>query len=258
MLKIVLSLFALTFSLHSPAQDQAPQQTPIMFSLMTIPVYIEQDKTGPMYQAHQEILNAVSHQTNLIFDSIVAPPLRAQQTFISHGAAALMPDFCDSTLGVPNVHSVPFGRAIRYILTPPNLPTINNYNDLKGKKVGLVRGYAYELEGPSGEGVNLIWTTSQRQTLRMLNSGRLDAIVANLEEISEIANSEGISMPSVDKEHPVLDRSLCYVFHDSPLGRVLALEVSAQIIALRRQGKLEQYIGQNHIPDYRPTKPEVR
>ncbi|MDN3637835.1 transporter substrate-binding domain-containing protein [Simiduia curdlanivorans] len=258
MLNIFYLLFALAWSLSCQAQALTQPSAPINFSLMTIPVYIEENKTGPMYEAHQEIIEALSATFESAINTTISPPLRAQQNFIAGRAQALMPDFCDANVGVPNLHSVPFARVIRYILTPPNSPSISDYAALKGKKVGLVRGYAYDIEGKAGEGMELIWTTSQRQTVRMLNSGRLDAIVANLEEVAQIVKSEGGPMPSVDISHPVLDRSLCYVFHDNQLGRHLALEVSRQIIELRRQGKLAAYIGQNHIPDFHPGQAEVR
>ncbi|BFM13620.1 hypothetical protein R50072_37730 [Simiduia litorea] len=245
-------------SLHCQAQVPTQQDGPINFSLMIIPVYIEENKSGPMYEVHQQILGALSAKFNRVFDTTISPPLRAQQNFVAGRAQALMPDFCDANIGVPFVHSVPFARVVRYILTPANSPSINSYSALKGKKVGLVRGYAYDLEGKAGEGIELIWTTSQRQTVRMLRNGRLDAIVANLDEVAQIVQSEGGQMPNVDIGHPVLDRSLCYVFHDNQLGRHLALEVSGQIIELRRQGKLADSIGQNHIPDFLPAKPEVR
>lgn len=256
LLKIILSLVAAGLPLLCHGQSQ--QQAPIVFSLMTIPVYIEENRTGPLYTAHQKIVDALSQRLNLTLTTTITPPLRAEQNFLSNQAQALMPDFCDSHLAAPNLHSVPFARIIRYIMTPPNSPTINSYADLKGKKVGLVRGYRYEIEGVADSGIELLWTISQRQTVRMLKHGHLDAIIANLDVVSEIVHSEGGEIPSVDIHHPVTNRSLCYLFRDNALGRLLALEVSAEIIELRRQGKLAQYVGKNHIPEFSPGTPEVR
>ncbi|UTA48094.1 transporter substrate-binding domain-containing protein [Simiduia sp. 21SJ11W-1] len=238
MLKAVTHLLLATCLLAQAAHGATPTER-VRFSAMLEPVFMEADGTGALNELHSKLLSALPIATETHY----APPMRADHNFNAGTADALVPDFCNAALKRPYVRSVPFARIQRHIFTPPGSAPLTDLDQLKGLRVGLVRGYSYALQGPAGEGVQLVWLPSQRQALRMLVNGRLDAIVANAQELGAIINAEPLAWPSFEPKAPVLDRALCYAFADNQQGRQLAQAISAEILRLRDNGELARLLG---------------
>lgn len=217
----------------------------LLFVAMELPVYMEAEGRGPLYEVHAQIVEQVEKALGVSISTQIVPPVRADQVYRSGKAAAFVPDFCDVPAPIASVRSIPLARVQRHLFTAPNAASFSRLDQLKGKKVGLVRGYMYQL--PEQTDFEKVMIISQRNALRMLISGRLDAILANPVEIAEISRDEALPMPNYQPEQPLVDKALCYTFPDDELGRHLAIATSAAILSLRDNGQLVHLLGASHI-----------
>lgn len=147
------------------------------FVAMEVPVYMEANGSGPLYDIHLEVVAFLEQQFGVGVRTQIVPPVRADQMYRSGEANAFVPDFCDIDPPVPSVKSIPFAQIKRYIFTAPAQPPLHTLDQLDGLKLGLVRGYHYAL--PNTLGAQLVMTLNQRNALRMLNGRRVDAIIAS-------------------------------------------------------------------------------
>lgn len=215
------------------------------FVAMEVPVYMEAEGKGPLYEVHLEVVSFLEHRFNATIKTHVVPPVRADQMYRAGQVRAFVPDFCDVSPPVTSVKSIPFAQIKRYIFTPPDRPAITALSGLNGLKLGLVRGYHYAL--PQSLTAQKVMAVNQRNALRMLNGHRVDAIIASPAEIAEIAQSDGLAMPTFAVDHPLIDKALCYSFADDMMGRLLAVAASEKLLELRANGFLKRKLGSAHI-----------
>lgn len=219
----------------------------LTFAAMELPIYMEADGTGPLYEIHQQVVAYLEAQLPISIRTQIVPPMRANQMYKSGQAVAFVPDFCDVGAPIPTVHSIPFARVQRFIFTRANQVTLTSVEQLADKKVALVRGYMYQLPKPLPFHAEL--TINQRNALRMLNSGRVDAIIANPVELAKIAQRDSLAMPDYNPVHPISDKALCYSFRDNNLGRQLAIITSQALLQLRHEGILAKTLNASHLAE---------
>lgn len=80
---------------------------------------------------------------------------------------------------------------------------VQNLNDLKGHKVGIVMGYFIEelLKRDHPE-LNLVKVNNTKLGLQLLNSGKLDGFIANLAVVTHILNTSNLNMVRISSSTP--------------------------------------------------------
>lgn len=142
------------------------------------PMMIEQGKSG----IYQDILNEVSKISGIKFDIKYYPYARVAYLF-NLGAIDIEPGVFPGWVQnqkVPGVFSVPFGM-IKDVLVfgTGKKIKVSKVTDLKGKTIGLVRGYSYPNLKKMIEAKELtrIDGVDEAQLLEMLSYGRFDQIL---------------------------------------------------------------------------------
>ncbi|MBC9249999.1 hypothetical protein A9179_06880 [Pseudomonas alcaligenes] len=202
------------------------------------PMMIEAGKRG----IYQDILDELARLTGDRFDVQYYPYPRIGLLF-NEGLLDIEPGVYPGWVRsqpTPGLFSVPFGKVVDVLMFAPHKAfAVKQPTDLRGKSVGMVRGYAYpELAGmiASGEldrrnGLN------EQQLLSMLAKSRFDQIIVNkavaqynqlqVEEYRHLEFGDVISAYDVSmRVHPR---------HADWLERL-----DAAILQLKRQGTIEQ------------------
>lgn len=202
------------------------------------PMMIEQDRTG----IYQEIFDELGRLTGDTFSVQYYPYPRIGLLF--HGGQldiepGVYPGWVQHQ-PTPGMFSVPFGKVVDVMVFAPGKAfPVTRPEDLRGKSVGLVRGYAYPdlrslIEAGQIDRRNAL---NEAQLLEMLAKSRFDQIVVNKAiaqysrakvpeyrqlEIGDVMNSFDVSM----RVHPR---------HGAWLNKL-----DAAILELKRQGVIER------------------
>ena len=141
------------------------------------------------------------------------------------------------------VQSYPLGKFVFYIFTPAGQPSINSLNELEDRVVGGIMGHEVYLQPVLGENRDLEQVRSEEQAVRMLQLGRLDALIAALPDIRPFLDQLNYS-----PEAPLLqsfDRLNC---HNTARNRAFIRELSAELRKLKEQGVYQSEAGDFYVP----------
>ncbi len=198
---------------------------------------LESSGEGVLWDIHQLIVT----QVGIDMDFQVMPMRRARHEFYSGRWQGLFAIFAGVDRPVPVVYSAPFATVKRYIFTAPGTQKLNHLNQLAGKKLGLVLGHVYsrlDQDLLRLQGTEVQVSPTQLTNVRMLISGRLDAILGNAYGIGELLSGAELPLLEYDLGSPVTEYEFAYAFHDTPKGRLLAERFSAAIKQLNQSGEL--------------------
>ena len=205
------------------------------------PMMIEQD-TGGIYQ---DVFDEISKLTGDTFSVRYYPYPRLGMLF-NQGAVDIEPGVYPGwvqTQSLPGVFSVPFGKIddVLVFASGKAFP-VNTPDDLRGRTVGMVRGYAYPDLKPlvsSGQ-LDRRNALNETQLLKMLTAGRFDQIIINKAvvqfnvfkddqyaqlEVGDVLNSYDVSM-RVNPKHaawlPVLNDAILTLKKTGVLQQIYA------------------------------------
>ena len=201
------------------------------------PMMIEQDKTG----IYQDIFDELGKLTGDTFNVQYYPYPRLGLLF-NGGQLDIEPGVYPGWVqgqSIPGVFSVPFGKVVDVMVFAPGKAfPVARPEDLRGKSVGLVRGYAYpDLRALIDEGLlDRRNALNETQLLEMLAKSRFDQIVVNkaiaqysLAKIPEYRDLEiGDVMSSFDISMRVQPR------HEAWVGKL-----DAAILTLKQRGVID-------------------
>ncbi len=203
-----------------------------------------------------EINTLVMNELGLSINLQVMPLRRAWHTFYAGKSQVQFAVFTDAKRSTTILYSAPFASINRYIMVKNGSPQITSLPELKFKRVGLVQGHPY------GD-LNILlkhqnsyihYSSSQLSNLRMLNSGRINAIVANPFEIATLTKNEGSAMPTFDTQQPISINRFAYAFHNTEEGRRLQNMFTEAITKLKKQELFQAHINRLETVLNRPYK----
>lgn len=177
----------------------------------------------------------------------VLPPARADSEFSNcqnccFGPANKNPEFY--SFGADVLETEAMNTALVYIFSAPGKPTYSTYGELKGKKVGTRRGMIY---GNSFEAAGLTVKVGNKleQNIKMLESGRLDAMVAYVPDVYLVLAAMGKDTLPHLKTSPVA------VHKDNLVCRGVKQEFIDQfnqnLSALSQSGELKNILGDSYV-----------
>ncbi len=198
---------------------------------------LEAPANGVLADLHQ----LIATETGLPVAFEVQPIRRARHAFYAGRADSMFAVFPGVERPTPVVYSLPFAKMRRYIFTREGQPAAHSLPDLKDLRLGLVKGFIYnhlDMELLEAQGTQIHWSPNQNSNLKMLNAGRVDAIIATAYECALLTQND-ISPPIYDADSPVTHYEFVYAFHDTASGRALEQQFSKAIQSLSALGKLK-------------------
>lgn len=215
----------------TPLEEQWVQQHPRVPYAATENDYpfVYRGSDGEPHGYVVEILNIIAQNTGLTFEPVWAHDPQQSDTLVSQGTALfravlpLSPDSRDHYLS-----SMPFHRSLWGVYVRQNTDGISTWQDLEGKRIGVMRGDL---------AVTLIPTGDQRvefndaQTLYdALASGQIDALVdnivsANFTSLSRYAGTIKLAFAANNISYPIsfgvgLDSALLQSILDKNLQQI--------------------------------------
>jgi len=199
---------------------------------------LEPPSNGVLADLHQLVAN----QTGLSVNFEIQPIRRARHAFYAGQADSMFAVFPGVDRPTPVIYSRSFAKIRRYIFTREDHAAISALEALKGLRLGLVKGFIYNhlnMDLLKAQGTQIHWSPDQKSNLKMLNAGRLDAIIATPYECALLTQGN-IARPSYDADNPVTSYEFVYAFHDTPSGRALERRFSQAIDTLWAKDQLKK------------------
>jgi len=204
-----------------------------------IPVHVESATSGLFI----DLAQAVASEAHQPIRISVQPPPRAVQSFSSGSQAILFPALdVLFPVGTPIVRSK---EAIDckedFVFTRRGAPLLNSLADLKGKRVGITRGYPYAREVSESSLYTVEPANTDDANLRKLIAGRLDAFILDEKTGIRALQKDGLTQQvQYDPKHPVSRQEVYYAFQNNAEGKALAEQFSTALEKLKRDGRYQK------------------
>ncbi|PAU81870.1 hypothetical protein CK501_01580 [Halovibrio salipaludis] len=203
---------------------------------------IEPDGSG----AYQKLVARALEPLDVKVEPVFYPYRRALQMFEESQVDCLvsLTDVVRQRIGNEAlVYSHPLGRFRFHIFTPAGQPPIESVRELEDRVVGSIKGHELYL-APILEGaIELEPVRSEEQAVRMLQMGRLDALIAAIPDIR----------PHLEQLSYVPDRPLLESFdrincHDTGKNRAFIQALSRELRRLQEKGVYQEIMGSLYVP----------
>ncbi len=217
--------------------DQSP--TPIIFTTFPIPLMVESETEGVFIQLTQEVIRRLDIKATIR----VATPQRSINDLVQGRVAVLFP-----ALDVFFVDKEQYSRSDEliyikedFLFTRTGDAKLTTVDDLKGRTVGLTRGYPYAREIVRGHGFKLDYSLSDEMCVQKLVVGRIDAFIGEEKSGLQAFESQKVShLLQYDSAKPVSRQDVYYATTSSPMGEQLAERISAVLTAMKADGTFQK------------------
>lgn len=208
---------------------------PIVIGSYLIPGLIESTSTGRLI----ELLKDIEQITHLEFEVKLYPTKRVQLMFQQGQLSAYFPEL-EAQRSFPSCRTAAFMEKKIVVFNRLSEPMITDIKQLKGKRVGAVRGFSYGKNITHNPDLTIEWVSNDEVNLKKLQARRIDAFVGDLS-----SSINAIKMLQLDNEvhynlaQPINELDVFFMFQqDSQLGAVCN-QVNEAILRLKQQGKLD-------------------
>jgi polar amino acid transport system substrate-binding protein len=214
-------------------------QAQVEVTTYPIPVHVESNTSGLFV----ELTLAVARQAGTDIRISVLPPPRAVANFVSGQNAVLFPAL--DVLFPVGAKIVRTREAIDckedFIFTRRGTPLLTALKDLKGRRVGITRGYPYAREVSQNGLFKVEEALSDEANIRKLMAGHIDAFVLDEKTGVKAFQQMGLTgQMQYASGLPVSRQEVYYAFQNNAEGRKLAEGFSAALEKLKRDGQYQQ------------------
>jgi ABC-type amino acid transport substrate-binding protein len=200
---------------------------------------------GPMTTQYLKLNERVMDIANLNYSLEMATIYEARAIFSRGSVDVHFPGICEVTRQRQVVYSEPVLNFDRYLIAMGDQPVPENLDRLRGKTLGLVHRFIYQLPSARELGsmnVRLFHAKSIAANVRMLLNGRVDVILAPLEAVGNVQQRLGLDRQFSIPNKPFSSNPICYVAHNTERGNQVMGRINQAIEKLRAAGELEQLV----------------
>lgn len=224
--------------LVAQAADPAPMDIKVIsfYDDATNPEY-----KGPMTTQYLALNQRVMDTANINF-ALETTTIYEARAIFSRGSVDLhYPGICSVARQRQVVYSDPLLNFDRYLIAMGGQPVPENLEMLRGKTLGLVHRFIYQLPSArelSDMEIRLFHAKSIAANVRMLLNGRVDAILAPTEALGNIQQRLNLNRQFSIPEKPFSSNPICYVAHNNDRGNEIMARVNQALAKLRADGEL--------------------
>ncbi len=200
---------------------------------------------------YQMIMKEVSKRSGVTFTEKFYPPKRAFETFLREENKCIY-SFTDDAAGILGkdkiIASIPLGVFKMYIFTKKGEPALTSIFQLKGKRVAYVLGLGIPIEKvkikEKEAGIKLIATENNEESFRILQRGRVNAIIGFLPDINLFLDELSFS-----PKNPLLvgyDRITC---HNNETGKQFINSISPKLKEMKEDGAIKKILGTFYLEE---------
>ena len=186
---------------------------------------------------------------------IVLPYRRAMRSFETDANGCVYPKSIDALVrsnsmadGDSYIESKALLRSPIRVFTPEGHRVITSDSELAGLRVAYALGSRIP-KSVKAEGVDFIAVADEVNKAKILSSGTVDAMIANMPDAFFVFQSIGKDMPPFDPDYdPVPVPRIRIVCHDTGATRAFILRLNERIDALIQSGDLARFIESYDLP----------
>ncbi|QTA77899.1 Extracellular solute-binding protein, family 3 [Desulfonema limicola] len=165
-----------------------------------------------------DIANELSRQLNVKIEFKELPWARMKKYAEEGSIDAILSMFCmDKYLNIVDYAESPIKSVISVFALKESNINVKNLDDLKGKKIGVIRGYTYSSEFSNYKDLRKIECNNDGEVLKRLNEGRIDVAVAESIPFHFLAKKQGID-DKLNELYTISENKLCIGFSKKALG----------------------------------------
>jgi len=207
-----------------------------------LPGLFDKNESGPYKKLFKSIVDEAGIEVTLHIRSLA----RAFKEYDEGLYDGIYPATTD-IVKIPSIESKPVNRVKVFLYSAPGTPPIQSIAQLKGLKVGRVRGMDYPkaiMMAP----VKVALTGNEGQSIRMLLKGRTKAFFGTVPDvylaIDEMERTmEGKVKLSVDKSIFYMNNKDAFVLMDNKENSGIMGKINKSIKALSAKGKIKEILG---------------
>lgn len=222
--------------------------------LLTVAPNVERQQRTVFEAGYSAMHHLIAGQAGLDTRLQFMPIAQAQRMLADGHARIQLGGVCGVKRSTPVLYSLPYAQFERHLIAIDDTPVITRLADLRGKRLGLVKGYFYQLPEASElqqQGIDLSYSAGVRESLEALLVGDVDVILANAYVINNIAKSmHQAARLNYQVDQPFSERQICYVVANQPGAQDLVDKLNHAVVELYQRGTLQRYI----IPPYQVSK----
>lgn len=200
-----------------------------------IPLMVEDHEHGVFVELFHEVVKRIGEPIALE----VYPTQRTQKLFTEGSIIGFFPA-SDKSAGEKVAKSRPFYSKKNVIFVRQDDPYITEVDQLKGKMVGLTKGYTYGPEITEDPDIAVEYADSDVLNMRKLSKGRLDAFIVEEQSGLKAVEESGVSDVVYDPQKPLSSITIFFAFQDTEEGRVLAEKFSTALLAMEADGSFDE------------------
>ncbi len=199
---------------------------------------------------HYNRLLKAAQEKGLNFEVTVRPLKRSHSSFKSDDSSCLFPGSIHALMandpdyaGLKLIASDPVDYVSLRVLTNRNRKVISSTDEISGKRVAILNGM--NLEQLLGHvRVELESTPSEYISLKMLEAGRLDALLSFTPDILLAAEDLGLPVPRFDEKLALLrDEGASLICRDNLVNREFVKGFNSILKNLKKSGELQRILG---------------
>ncbi len=218
------------------------QGEPIEFAGMAIPGLMEADGSGAYYQ----VFKAVAADSGLEVTLNVMPVARAIHEYNVGNYLGLFPGTTAVTT-VPTLASTPFNQVKLLIFSAAKNQPIESLSDLKGKRVGRVRGVKYPNTVNDSPGI-ITFVKDEEQNIKMLMAGRISAFFGLVPDVYLAFEKLKLTYPlAVNKSKSYMRVNDTFMFTNTPLHNEYLKKINRAIQKMKASGELKKMLGKAYV-----------
>ncbi|NVJ97453.1 MAG: transporter substrate-binding domain-containing protein [Alphaproteobacteria bacterium] len=207
----------------------------------------EKDATGH----YADLVRALLLETEVPTQLVTMPVKRMLKQFDDGYVQCMVPvSFPVVKMNFPHieqadvVESVPIDYITAHIVTRPGTPAIAGVNGLKGKRLAVWVGVPFELFMPNPE-ADVLRVESEESGIRLLMSGRVDAIWSWVPDAYILFEKLGYEEPSLAIDQPIFGSTGHLLCRRDRKTEALMKDIDRSILAMRDDGRLKAIMGKH-------------
>jgi len=210
---------------------------------------MEQDGSGP----YPDLVRAILAEVDTPTTWVVSPVMRSTRLFSEGGARCLVPaalvpwqnKFPHLTTK-NTVESEPIDYITAHIVTKPGTAPITDLRDLAGKRIGYWVGASVDRFLPD-VGYTKVTAQSEESNIRMLMSGRVDAIFNWNPDAYILFERMGYGEPSLDPDDPIFGSTAHFWCHRTRATEAFIKQADKVIREMREDGRIKNILGKHSL-----------
>lgn len=211
-----LALVALLCAAWFPAALCSADRDFPLFVIEADPIFTVRSQ-GLLAELHHRVMQLAGLSPH----AEIMPARRASRRFERDPTAGLFPAVHGACYAQPHLESLPLIVSRRLLITRREDGVARDLTALRGKRLGLIRGFQYDLDARLLRQLTLEEVSNLASLYRMLIQSRIDAFIVDPLFLQSQAQQLGIDLQrlSYDIRHPVDRGAIVYSFHDTPASR---------------------------------------